>query len=475
MKYCAFLIVLLINSRYLAVAQNIPLYKDSGKIYENWKYYVDDSNSIKISSSRGIINFGVNFQAAAELDTVENTIWLKKEMEYPPIDEIDYGFENISGGWKLYSLNGNLLNDSIFDYPASFFDKLAIVKISSRMGVIDSDGKFLIHCVYDSIIQCYNNFFIVKSNGKFGFYSSDFKMFVPPRFENISTFIGNRAFILSNDTIGIVDEKGRVIKDIQSVLGTDTNILDYLNLYDNKESISESYYGYYGSDPIVENIDIVLEIKNSKSRNFIVNEIVLWKLRDLLINNGLNVQLRPYLNYNNYYDPSSLYSADTFKYWLPEPAFEFYLMEYEADISYCDSQFTSYILSKNSVFENTRGYSEKYPELEFKHYELSKGDLKSILPNEFFISNHQSELKSMLYVKYINYEDTINFNKLEIENIILSNLYNFSVGKDELIFRFKEVSYDGLDMVFEIDYEDIIHLISPDSYLYKIAMNSIKN
>ncbi|HEY1047403.1 MAG TPA: hypothetical protein VGF79_13235, partial [Bacteroidia bacterium] len=101
---------------------NVSSYND---LINGFYHIVTTSNHSGIIDLKGNIIADTLFAAVTEPDLEHQILWVKKEMDYPPIinredtfddnDDYDWSFDNIPGNWQLYNLEGQLLSDSFFN------------------------------------------------------------------------------------------------------------------------------------------------------------------------------------------------------------------------------------------------------------------------------------------------------------------------------------------------------------------------
>ena len=138
-----------------------------------------------------------NGQTIGDFDKKTGLCWVLKNGKY--------GFINSSGKVKI---------DFVFDRASNFSEGLACVKFGDVYYYINKYGKKKSY-EYKEIRSLNNGYGALKaSNGKWGFVNSNGKEVITCYYDKVGDFIDGYAFVVLGDAIGIIDQNGKYVLDV---------------------------------------------------------------------------------------------------------------------------------------------------------------------------------------------------------------------------------------------------------------------
>lgn len=454
---------------------NVSNYND---LINEFYHIVTTSNHSGIIDLKGNLIVDTLFDAVSEPDLEHQIVWVKREMDYPPVinredssyenDEYDWSYENISGNWQLYNLNGKLLSDSFFNQPYEFNNGIAKVYCYGiHELLINNKGEFLTNFKAERIHYFNKYSCIIYNDSLFGFTDSNFNVIQAPYFDNMTHFVGDWALVLKHDTLGLINHDGTYIKDIHNYLSDESISISNLINFDTFINVYATYHhssiDYYNCIPGFLSLD---SIRQSTFKSHIQNHLILAQWRNLfLMENEVEMD----------FENRAMYAlmADTFEYILPvEPTLDFAYKEFETEVAFCTSDLLSfYTCSIDASGNNKRVDEDRYYDYEFKHYVRKKDYWKQIDISNLFFGNYKALLKKLI-IDELKIDAACTCENLQ--HTANLNLNHFTINEDGLEYFIylcdTGVQIEASMNVLEIDipYSDLKSVIPPTSPLFTL-------
>lgn len=201
--------------------------------------FVNNLAVIKSSKKKGLVNKKNNLVTNIKYDKI---ITLKK---YGNNIFKYYYAVKIKSKWGLLDNNGKCICECKYDRISGFYSNsiALMVCVDEKYGLIDRSGKEIIPCQYDNIELIKSDLIIIKLNDKFGLIDYKNNIIVEPIYNNIyrvyhPSFDGY--YVYTDNKIGLTNKLGRIILE---------PIYDYITFMDDNIEIrinidGQYYYGY---------------------------------------------------------------------------------------------------------------------------------------------------------------------------------------------------------------------------------------
>lgn len=448
------------------------------KLENEYHYIVTTSNHSGIVNKDGKLILDTTFHAVSEPDFENQIIWAKKIMDYPPVinrddtivenDEYDWSFENITGNWQLFDLNGKLLSDSFFNQPYEFKDGIAEAYSNGiNEFLINNSGRVLTKFNAEKIYFLNKNSCIFYEDSAFGFTDTNFQVVQQPYFDDMTHFVGNWALVSVNDTLGLVNHSGKYIHDVESYLYNESiSITNLINLDTFANVYADCLHSAEGLNNIIPGVFSLDSIHQSKFRIQIKNHLILSQWRKLFLSVGeIDSELE--------IDRMSTMMADTFLYSLPtSPALEFNYTDYETEVNFCSSDLLSFYTCSIQVEGNTKREDEdRLYDYEFKHYARKRDTWKQIELSDLFFGNYKALITKQIMEQLKDDPACICQNIAQSAKL---NLNHFTINEEGLEYYIYLCDTSGqiesFMNVLEIDvpYSDLKSAIPPTSPLFAL-------
>jgi len=116
--------------------------------------------------------------------------------------------------WGYYKLYEKIIIDCIYDDANQFINNNALIKLNSKLGVINEIGNEIIHCQFDEI-KFTGNLIQVCMERKWGVFYKSGKEIISFICDNIYTSKGNYLIVVSNEKYGVIDQSGNIVVPCQ--------------------------------------------------------------------------------------------------------------------------------------------------------------------------------------------------------------------------------------------------------------------
>src|SRR5690606_19396382 len=128
--------------------------------------------------------------------------------------------------------------------PIEYSDRtdLAVVRIDSKAGLIDTTLTELLPVQFEDINTYTSDRIAIKQNGKWGFADEKFRLRIPFIYDKVYSFRYGYAEAASNKQVGIIDPKGRTIVPLKYKYTTVDSISN--RIYAQKEQGMDIYDRY---------------------------------------------------------------------------------------------------------------------------------------------------------------------------------------------------------------------------------------
>ncbi|HEU4717264.1 MAG TPA: WG repeat-containing protein [Bacteroidia bacterium] len=183
-------------------------------VYSNFEYRDGLIYVTSFSGKAGVTNMNAKlvidtaFYGICGAGEGPRMFWVKTTPVYDTVQEMyDY-----HGGWFLLNSSGKKIANTSWNYPAYFYNSVAVISGKEKQGLMDRSGKLLLDTVYDDITRDDIGYFLVRKNGLTGFADARGKIIVAPRWNAASGFFGSLMFVYDQEgNAGIVDTTGKMI------------------------------------------------------------------------------------------------------------------------------------------------------------------------------------------------------------------------------------------------------------------------
>ncbi len=211
----------------------LPQYEIANMQMEDSIILVLDQKTRKLGAVRpdGTVILPCEYFGLHPIDD-KNVLWAKKEASKPKTDE-DFDIHNkestrvwgmelsyLDAGWTMHNKTGNLLTQTVFDYPMSWIDTMGgigIGQVGGKQGLWRSSGENILPPNYNRIT--YNEadsfFYLFETqsinNQRVSFADARGRVISDGLFTKMSAFSNGYAFVETQAGIGIVQKNGEYL------------------------------------------------------------------------------------------------------------------------------------------------------------------------------------------------------------------------------------------------------------------------
>ena len=277
---------------------------------------IDKYDQVVVISSRGLLGlYDLNKQKIV-LDTIYAYIAINDNFEnknqyWVKLNNV----KNKTGlyAWSLIDIDSKSYIFKGFDYPFRFpYSSYPYEYISKNglLGVYSNDKKqMLFDCIYKEIKPQFNGLkFVKNTQNKWGVMDKEGKIISPPIWDKMTPYLGEYAFLIQNkpQTIGILDLRGKIIKQISQIQTSTTriNLFDYIDFnYANKFETENNYIEFDNGSEFSFSIDTTNSSnddyldENSEEYETLINNYTADIIDDYLILDKFNKK-----NKNSFYE-----------------------------------------------------------------------------------------------------------------------------------------------------------------------------
>lgn len=167
-----------------------------------------------------------------------------KEAQYDAVELLDGDIIALQkeGKWLVYNSRKNIvLGQGYEQVRTSWINKFIEVKVNSKWGCIDTNGKIRFAPKYDSVGLSTPDYTIVGNAGKFSVTDATGKEMFPLKYQMTFDMENGVGFFAMNDKAGIVDKKGKEIvpaKYYQRKVKISSSMPEMLSGYSFKDGIA---------------------------------------------------------------------------------------------------------------------------------------------------------------------------------------------------------------------------------------------
>jgi len=136
----------------------------------------------------------------------------------PQFDDVELydrkiGVYRKNSKYGFFKINGTFLTDSIFEDAELFYHDLARVKMKNKYGFIDTTGHIAIPCRFDFADDFQKNkIAVVAVHGRYGIIDSKGAYVLHPVYEKIEPFDADIAYFKDKELFGVLNYKGEVVQ-----------------------------------------------------------------------------------------------------------------------------------------------------------------------------------------------------------------------------------------------------------------------
>jgi serine/threonine-protein kinase len=184
-------------------------------IEPQYDYFSDFTNGIAFVGIGKIIEGDSYENFEGKLGIIDSTgrILFSPQFDDIELDDHEIGVFRRNGKYGFFKTDGTFLTDSIFEDADLFYHDLARVKMKDKYGFIDTTGQITIPCIFDFA----NNFqknkvSVVEMSGRFGIIDSKGNYVLKPTYDKIELFDDDIAYFKEKDLFGVLNFKGEVVQ-----------------------------------------------------------------------------------------------------------------------------------------------------------------------------------------------------------------------------------------------------------------------
>jgi hypothetical protein len=409
-------------------------FTEVGTLKYGYTYAITGNGNAALITNEFKIIGDTSYAAISNLDPLHEVFWVKKYLSLPEeSEEEDFSFDYFeSSNWGLKNLKGELIFDTLIDFPNMFLNGRAIVSIGGKFGMINHFGQTIIPFKYDSLFYGDTDRVLLYNKRKYGLADWNGVVLVEPQFDDISSFLGDYALVVKNFSLGILSKTAEYVPDLEFHLEkykirVDT-LLEFKESYlSNMNDFAElNYYENENLKEILDSLSLNNSILSSNELCYIMNHFGMILLPNYLYSNS------SYLPYNNMPELhySSIYTRNTDQRYLGD----------ESSITYKSIELTS-VNKKSISYSITTTFSESTPwnegysrsKIQFLNYTFNSDTLKQIELKELFVPSYKNTLNA-LFLKALKEMDGADID-CKNPGKLLENLDKaFAITKEGIVF-----------------------------------------
>ena len=391
-----------------------------------------------------------SYAAISDIDPLHEVFWVKKYLSLPEeTDDYDYSFDFFeANNWGLKNLKGELIFDTLIDFPNLFLNGRSIVSIGGKFGMINHYGQTIIPFNYDSLFYGDTGRILLYNKGKYGLADWNGVVIVEPQFDDISSFLGDYVLVLKNFSLGILSKTGTYVPNLYSHLEKYKlrvdSLLEFKETYlSNLNDFGElSYSENENLKEILDSLSLNDSILSSNELRQVINHFGLILLPNYLYDNS------SYLPYTNIPELhySCIYTRNSDqRYWGNESSITYKSIE----LSSVKSESISYSIMTTFTVSSPWNEGHSRSKIQFFNYTFNSDTLKKIELKDLFVPNYKNTLNA-LFLKALKELDGAD---IDCKNTgkLLENLDKaFALTKEGIVFYINPGGdYD--DEYFEFD------------------------
>ena len=446
-------------------------FTEVGTLKYGYTYAITANNNAALITNDFAIIGDSSHAAITDLDPLHEVFWVKKYLSLPEdSEEEDFSFDFFeSNNWGLKNLKGELIFDTLIDFPNLFLNGRSIVSIGGKFGMINHYGQTIIPFNYDSLFYGDTDRVLLYNKGKYGLADWNGVVLVEPQFDDVSSFLGEYVMVTKNGVLGILSHSGQYIPNLETHLEKHKISLDSFLEFKETYLGDLNDYGELNYSKIdnfyllVNSIDLEDSILSSNIRRNMINHFGLIELENILYSNSsyLPCFYLPELRY------SSIYTRNTDRrYWGNESS-----TTYKAiDLLSINKKSISYSIITTISYFSPWSEGDSRSKFQLLNYSFDSDTLRQIGLKELFVPSYKNTLNA-LFLKALKEFDGADID-CKNPGKLLENLdKTFAITKEGIVFYINPGGdYD--DEYFEFD-EPVEVLVKYDQLKPIIKKNGI--
>ncbi len=391
-----------------------------------------------------------SYAAISDIDPLHEVFWVKKYLSLPEeTDDYDYSFDFFeANNWGLKNLKGELIFDTLIDFPNLFLNGRSIVSIGGKFGMINHYGQTIIPFNYDSLFYGDTGRILLYNKGKYGLADWNGVVLVEPQFDDISSFLGDYALVLKNFSLGILSKTGTYVPNLYSHLEKYKlrvdSLLEFKETYlSNLNDFGElSYSENENLKEILESLSLNDSILSSNELRQVINHFGLILLPNYLYDNS------SYLPYTNIPELhySYIYTRNSDQRYLGNESSITYK---SIELSSVNSESISYSIMTTFTVSSPWNEGHSRSKIQFFNYTFNSDTLKKIELKYLFVPNYKNTLNALV-LKALKELDGADID-CKNPGKLLENLDKaFALTKEGIVF-YINLGGDYDDEYFEFD------------------------